>query len=120
VRRFLTFLAGFPPPFPSARLICRRLQRRLLLFCLIAVVFQNQQKQKRPNPPLAKRSAVTHRHQFKPRREVNPTASDSRFVIDRGWVSTWVRMCSMWLCCLTYLWTVIAPAVLRHREFSRL
>ena len=51
---------------------------------------------------------------------MNPTASDSRFVIDRGWVSTWVRMCSMWLCCLTYLWTVIAPAVLRHREFSRL
>lgn len=38
--------------------------------------------------------------------------------IGRGWTSMWVRLASKWLCEALYLWTVVAPAVLRNRDFS--
>ncbi|CAI5945782.1 unnamed protein product [Closterium sp. NIES-65] len=37
--------------------------------------------------------------------------------IDAGWISTWVKMALLWLSALVYLWTLIAPFVLRGREF---
>lgn len=42
----------------------------------------------------------------------------SKFEIDKGWVSTWVKMTSKWGCEIVYFWTVVAPAMLPHREFS--
>lgn len=38
--------------------------------------------------------------------------------MDRGWISTWVKMGSKWLCEVLYIWTVIAPAVLPGRSFE--
>ena len=38
--------------------------------------------------------------------------------IDKGEVSMWVKIGSKWFCELLYIWTVIAPAVLRNRDFS--
>ncbi|CAI5484671.1 unnamed protein product [Closterium sp. Yama58-4] len=37
--------------------------------------------------------------------------------IDAGWISTWVKMALLWLSALVYLWTLIAPFVLRGRDF---
>lgn len=47
---------------------------------------------------------------------VSPSAA--RFQLDEGWVSTWVKMASKWGCEALYLWTVVAPALLRHRDFD--
>ncbi|KAF8068250.1 SERINC3 [Scenedesmus sp. PABB004] len=38
--------------------------------------------------------------------------------IDRGWISTWVKMGSKWFAEALYIWTVVAPAVCRHRDFT--
>lgn len=38
--------------------------------------------------------------------------------IDRGWISMWTKLGSKWFCEALYLWTVIAPAVCVHRDFS--
>ncbi|KXZ53768.1 hypothetical protein GPECTOR_6g686 [Gonium pectorale] len=46
------------------------------------------------------------------------SGSTSAFEIDRGWASTWVKMASSWACAALYGWTVIAPAVLRGRDFG--
>jgi serine incorporator 1/3 len=39
------------------------------------------------------------------------------FVLDRGWVSVWVKMVSQWLVAILYTWSLIAPAILRDRQF---
>jgi hypothetical protein len=46
------------------------------------------------------------------------SANTSKFELGTGWASTWVTMGSKWFCELLYLWTVIAPAVLKNRDFS--
>lgn len=40
------------------------------------------------------------------------------WTIDRGSFSSWVRAASSWLCALVFIWTLIAPAILRKRVFD--
>ncbi|GLC60406.1 hypothetical protein PLESTB_001608800 [Pleodorina starrii] len=44
--------------------------------------------------------------------------SKTAFELDRGWASTWVKIVSSWVCALLYGWTVIAPAILKDRDFG--
>lgn len=46
------------------------------------------------------------------------SASTQKFELGTGWASVWVTMGSKWFCEALYLWTVIAPAVLRNRDFT--
>lgn len=46
------------------------------------------------------------------------SGSTREFEIDKGWISTWVKMASKWVCELLYLWTVVAPALLPNRDFG--
>ena len=39
------------------------------------------------------------------------------FAIDSGWISVWVKMASQWLCALLYGWTLVAPVILKSRQF---
>ncbi len=41
-----------------------------------------------------------------------------QFTIDYGWFSVWVKMASSWLSAALYVWTLVAPAILRNRNFS--
>ena len=45
------------------------------------------------------------------------SASDSSELIDVGWTSTWVRICTEWATAALYIWTLVAPLVLPDREF---
>eukprot|EP00761_Pharyngomonas_kirbyi_P012527 gb/GECH01012554.1/.p1 GENE.gb/GECH01012554.1/~~gb/GECH01012554.1/.p1 ORF type:complete len:423 (+),score=54.87 gb/GECH01012554.1/:1-1269(+) len=38
--------------------------------------------------------------------------------VSQNWASVWVKMAANWLCVLIYFWTLIAPAVLRNRDFG--
>eukprot|EP00879_Flechtneria_rotunda_P002887 GHRR01003103.1.p1 GENE.GHRR01003103.1~~GHRR01003103.1.p1 ORF type:complete len:394 (+),score=41.53 GHRR01003103.1:350-1531(+) len=40
------------------------------------------------------------------------------WVIDKGWISMWVKLGSKWFCEVLYVWTVIAPVVCWNRDFS--
>jgi hypothetical protein len=42
----------------------------------------------------------------------------ARFEMNGGWASIWATMGSKWFCEALYAWTVLAPAVLRNRDFS--
>lgn len=42
---------------------------------------------------------------------------DTSELIDVGWTSTWVRICTEWATALLYIWTLLAPLVLPDREF---
>ncbi|KIZ04409.1 Serine incorporator 3 [Monoraphidium neglectum] len=46
------------------------------------------------------------------------SSSTAKFELGTGWTSTWVTMGSKWFCEALYLWTVVAPAILRNRDFS--
>ncbi|KAG2494433.1 hypothetical protein HYH03_007485 [Edaphochlamys debaryana] len=46
------------------------------------------------------------------------SSSGSSFQLDVGWASTWVKIASSWACALLYGWSVVAPAVLKNREFG--
>ncbi len=46
------------------------------------------------------------------------SASASSFSIDSGWASTWVKMAASWAAAGLYAWSLLAPAVLRDRDFS--
>jgi hypothetical protein len=46
------------------------------------------------------------------------STSKTAFELDRGWASTWVKIVSSWVCALLYTWTVIAPALLKDRDFG--
>ncbi|KAK9867400.1 hypothetical protein WJX84_004681 [Apatococcus fuscideae] len=41
-----------------------------------------------------------------------------QFTIDYGWFSVWVKMASSWFSALLYVWTLVAPVILRNRNFS--
>lgn len=45
-------------------------------------------------------------------------ASDSEQRYSIGYASAWLQMAINWLCCLLYLWTLIAPKCLPDRDFS--
>jgi hypothetical protein len=45
------------------------------------------------------------------------SGNTEKFELDQGWVSFWVKMGSKWFCELLYVWTVVAPAIFRNREF---
>lgn len=38
--------------------------------------------------------------------------------VDRGYLSTWVKIVSMWVCFVLYAWVLIAPRLLPGREFA--
>lgn len=41
-----------------------------------------------------------------------------KLVVDKGWISSWFHMASQWLSYLLYVWILIAPRLLRGREFE--
>ncbi|KAK4266420.1 hypothetical protein QN277_027344 [Acacia crassicarpa] len=46
------------------------------------------------------------------------SSSDSSGLIDVGWTSVWVRICSEWVTAALYVWTLVAPLLFPDREFS--
>ncbi|XP_019851028.1 PREDICTED: serine incorporator 1-like isoform X2 [Amphimedon queenslandica] len=47
----------------------------------------------------------------------NPGIAESdRF--QNTWASVWIKMSSAWLCFVVYLWTLLAPLILRNRDFG--
>ncbi|CAE5966316.1 unnamed protein product [Arabidopsis arenosa] len=44
-------------------------------------------------------------------------SSESATLIDVGWTSVWVKICTGWVTAVLYIWTLIAPLILRDREF---
>lgn len=44
-------------------------------------------------------------------------SSESSDLIDVGWTSVWVRICSEWVTAGLYIWTLVAPLILPDREF---
>ncbi|KAH7666951.1 Serine incorporator/TMS membrane protein [Dioscorea alata] len=46
------------------------------------------------------------------------STSGSSELIDVGWTSVWVRICTEWVTAALYVWTLVAPLVLPDREFS--
>ncbi|KAG1371003.1 putative serine incorporator [Cocos nucifera] len=45
------------------------------------------------------------------------STSDSSELIDVGWTSVWVRICTEWATAALYIWTLLAPLILPDREF---
>ena len=41
-----------------------------------------------------------------------------KLVVDKGWVSCWFHMASQWLSYILYAWILIAPRLLRGRDFD--
>lgn len=39
-------------------------------------------------------------------------------LVDVGWTSVWVRICTEWVTAGLYLWSLVAPLILPDREFS--
>ncbi|KAK1315776.1 hypothetical protein QJS10_CPA05g00902 [Acorus calamus] len=46
------------------------------------------------------------------------STSGSSKLIDVGWTSVWVRICTEWATAVLYIWTLVAPLILPDREFS--
>lgn len=46
------------------------------------------------------------------------STSDSSDLVDVGWTSVWVRICTEWVTCGLYIWTLVGPLILPDREFS--
>ena len=46
------------------------------------------------------------------------SSSTTAYELDHGWISTWVKMASKWVCELLYLWSVVAPALMPDRDFG--
>ncbi|KAL9248620.1 Serine incorporator 3-like protein [Drosera capensis] len=46
------------------------------------------------------------------------SSSESSDLIDVGWTSVWVRICTEWVTAGLYVWSLLAPLLLPDREFS--
>ncbi|KAI4345558.1 hypothetical protein L6164_012667 [Bauhinia variegata] len=46
------------------------------------------------------------------------STTESSDLIDVGWTSVWVRICSEWVTAGLYVWTLMAPLILPEREFA--
>ncbi|KDP40096.1 hypothetical protein JCGZ_02094 [Jatropha curcas] len=44
-------------------------------------------------------------------------SSENSDLIDVGWISVWVRICTEWVTAGLYVWTLVAPVILPDREF---
>lgn len=44
-------------------------------------------------------------------------SSESSDLIDVGWTSVWVRICTEWVTAGLYVWTLVAPLLIPDREF---
>ncbi|CAN8269606.1 unnamed protein product [Cochlearia groenlandica] len=44
-------------------------------------------------------------------------SSESESLIDVGWTSVWVKICTGWVTAGLYIWTLVAPHILPDREF---
>ncbi|XP_059463192.1 uncharacterized protein LOC132192024 [Corylus avellana] len=44
-------------------------------------------------------------------------SSESSDLIDVGWTSVWVRICTEWVTAVLYIWSLVAPLVCHDREF---
>lgn len=44
-------------------------------------------------------------------------SSESSDLIDVGWTSVWVRICTEWVTAGLYVWSLVAPFLLPDREF---
>uniref|UniRef100_A0A1J3CCS5 Serine incorporator 3 n=1 Tax=Noccaea caerulescens TaxID=107243 RepID=A0A1J3CCS5_NOCCA len=44
-------------------------------------------------------------------------STESASLIDVGWTSVWVKICTGWVTAGLYIWTLIAPLILPDREF---
>ncbi|WRX22465.1 Serine incorporator/TMS membrane protein - like 3 [Theobroma cacao] len=45
------------------------------------------------------------------------SSSESSVLVDVGWTSVWVRICTEWVTAALYVWTLVAPTILHDREF---
>ncbi|KAM7488716.1 hypothetical protein LguiB_026200 [Lonicera macranthoides] len=45
------------------------------------------------------------------------SSSESSDLIDVGWTSVWVRICTEWVTAALYVWSLVAPLILPDREF---
>ncbi|KAJ8767542.1 hypothetical protein K2173_017611 [Erythroxylum novogranatense] len=45
------------------------------------------------------------------------SSSESSELIDVGWTSVWVRICTEWVTAALYIWTLVAPLFFPDREF---
>ncbi|XP_062177052.1 uncharacterized protein LOC133881985 [Alnus glutinosa] len=44
-------------------------------------------------------------------------SSESSDLIDVGWTSVWVRICTEWVTAVLYIWSLVAPLICPGREF---
>ncbi|XVF38130.1 hypothetical protein REPUB_Repub20aG0072000 [Reevesia pubescens] len=45
------------------------------------------------------------------------STSESSELVDVGWTSVWVRICTEWVTAALYVWTLVAPLIIPDREF---
>ncbi|KAK3146567.1 hypothetical protein QOZ80_3BG0268150 [Eleusine coracana subsp. coracana] len=45
-------------------------------------------------------------------------ASESSELMDVGWTTVWVRICTEWVTAALYIWTLVAPLLFPDRDFS--
>lgn len=43
--------------------------------------------------------------------------SENSDLIDVGWTSVWVRICTEWITAGLYIWSLVAPIIFPDREF---
>uniref|UniRef100_A0A8C5DF14 Serine incorporator 1-like n=1 Tax=Gouania willdenowi TaxID=441366 RepID=A0A8C5DF14_GOUWI len=43
---------------------------------------------------------------------------DADYTVTSKWPAVWVKITSSWLCLTLYVWTLVAPMILTHRDFS--
>ncbi|GBG63606.1 hypothetical protein CBR_g38672 [Chara braunii] len=41
----------------------------------------------------------------------------TKLKLDHGWTAMWVKMGSQWACAALYVWTMVAPLLLKNRDF---
>lgn len=45
------------------------------------------------------------------------SSSESSDLIDVGWTSVWVRICTEWVTAVLFVWSLVAPLIFPDREF---